>query len=212
MNERWVCKRCYADNEGPASACVRCGLLRGAEATDADRASWAAETGAPQSATSAPSWQRYLRFWWIPALVVALAVGYLTTAKRDSGGEITGSGTLQIEDVRVGDCFDVGEADEVGEVNAGPCTDPHGYEMFHLARWNGADTYPSDDAMLDFIIDTCVPVFEAYVGMSYETSVIDFVPFTPTEEGWEDGDRVIQCALVDPGNERLTTSLRSANR
>jgi hypothetical protein len=111
------------------------GKARGAEATDADRASWAAETGAPQPATSTPSWQRYLRFWWIPALVVALAVGYLTTAKRDSGGEITGSGTLQIQDVRVGDCFDVGEADEVSEVNAGPCTDPHGYEMFHLATW-----------------------------------------------------------------------------
>ncbi|HET8776174.1 MAG TPA: septum formation family protein [Candidatus Limnocylindria bacterium] len=212
MNERWVCKRCYADNDGPASACVRCGLLRGAEATDADRATWAAAVGAPPPATNSPSWQRYLRFWWIPALVVALGVGYLTTAKRDSAGSITDSGSLQIQDVRIGDCFDVGDEEEVSEVAAGPCTDPHGYEMFHLATWSGADAYPTDDAMLDFIIQACVPVFEEYVGMSYETSVIDFVPFTPTEEGWNDGDRVVQCALVDPGNERLTASLRNANR
>lgn len=186
--------------------------MRGAEATDADRAGWASAAGGAAPATDGGGWQRFLRYWWVPALAIVLVVGYLTTARRDGAGAITDSGTLQIQDLRVGDCFDVGDADEVSEVDAGPCTDPHGYEMFHLATWSGADAYPSDDAMLDFIIQACVPVFDDYVGMSYETSVIDFVPFTPTEDGWNDGDRVVQCALVDPGNEQLTTSLRNANR
>jgi len=84
--------------------------------------------------------------------------------------------------------------------------------MFHFASWDGGDAYPTDDAMLDFIIAACVPQFEAYVGMSYESSVLDFVPFTPTEDGWADGDRVVQCALVGATNEQLTTSLRGANR
>jgi hypothetical protein len=212
MNERWVCKRCYADNDEPASACVRCGLLRGAEATEADRADWATAAGVPLPATAAPAWRRYLRFWWIPVLAVVVGVGYLTAAKRDGAGAISDSGTLQIEEVRVGDCFDIEDAEEISEVAAGPCTDPHGYEMFHLATWSGPDGYPTEDAMLDFIFQACVPVFEDYVGMSYETSVIDFVPFTPTEGGWNDGDRVVQCALYDPGNEQLTTSLRNANR
>jgi hypothetical protein len=212
MNERWVCKRCFADNEEGDSACVRCGLLRGSEATDTDRAGWAAAAGSPAPAAADAGWKRYVRFWWVPVLAVVLGVGYLTSARRDDGGAITDAGSLQIQDLRVGDCFDVEEADEVSEVDAGPCTDPHGYEMFHLARWSGAQAYPTDDAMLDFIIQACVPQFEAYVGMSYETSVLDFVPFTPTEEGWADGDRVVQCALVGAPDEQLTTSLRNANR
>jgi hypothetical protein len=198
VNERWVCKRCFADNEEGNSACTRCGLLRG--------------TAVDAPATAEPAWQRYRRFWWIPVLAVVLGVGYLTSARRDGGGAITDAGSLQIQDLRVGDCFDVEEADEVSEVDAGPCTDPHGYEMFHFASWDGGDAYPTDDAMLDFIIAACVPQFEAYVGMSYESSVLDFVPFTPTEDGWADGDRVVQCALVGATNEQLTTSLRGANR
>ncbi len=45
MSERWVCKRCFADNEETDSACVRCGLLRGAEATESDQATWGSQPG-----------------------------------------------------------------------------------------------------------------------------------------------------------------------
>jgi hypothetical protein len=211
VNERWVCKRCFADNDEPSPACVQCGLIRGAESTDADRAQWDAAQ-APSAPSATDGWRRYLRFWWVPVLGVALVVGYLTNARRDDAGAISEGGTLQIEDLRIGDCFDFEDADEISSVDARPCTDAHGYEMFHLASWSGADAYPTDDAMVDFIIGACVPVFEQYVGVSYETSAIDFVPFTPTEEGWGAGDRVIQCALVDPSDAQLTTSLRNANR
>ena len=49
MNERWVCKRCFADNEASSGACVKCGLTRGAESSESDRAAWVAASpaGAP---------------------------------------------------------------------------------------------------------------------------------------------------------------------
>jgi hypothetical protein len=211
VNERWVCKRCFADNEDGNSACQRCGLTRGAESTDDDRAAWSAATG-PSGAGVGGGLQRYLRFWWIPVVAVVLVVGYLTGARRDDAGSISDGGTLQIEDLRVGDCFDFEDAEEISEVQARPCGEPHGYEMFHVATWSGPDQFPSDDTMIDFVIDACVPAFEQYVALSYESSTLDFVPFTPTEQGWDAGDRVVQCALLDPQRASLSSSLRDAHR
>lgn len=207
MADRWVCKRCFADNEDADAACARCGLARGAEVGEADRATWTAD-----EVGDGRGWSRLLRFWWIPVMVVVLAVGYLTTARRDDGGSISEAGTLHIEDLRVGDCFDFENAEEISEVDARPCTEPHGYELFHVATWSGSDAYPDEDALVDFVIGNCVPAFDQYVGVPYEASAIDFVPFTPTEEGWDAGDRVIQCALIDPQQPSLTSSLRGADR
>lgn len=213
MNERWVCKRCFADNEDTASACHRCGLTRGAEASQTDAAEWAAS--APAQGESG-GWQQWLRFWWIPAIVIALAVGYFTTARRDDGGQITDGGTLSVEDLRVGDCFvfvgDDEEAEEISEVDARPCGEAHEYEIYHVSTIAQEGAYPSDSEWLDHIINACSPSFEEYVGRSYESSVLEIVPFTPTEAGWDDGDRLIQCAVLDPGDEALTSSLRNADR
>lgn len=211
MNERWVCKRCFADNNETDAACVRCGLTRGAESTPVDQATWASQASSPV-ATQQPGWRRWIRFWWIPALAIFLAVGYLASARRDDGGEITAGGTLSIEDVRVGDCFTFEEADEIGSVDARRCDEPHDYEMFHVATWTGDSSYPTEDAMTDFVANACIPAFSEYVGRTYDASRLDFVHFVPLEQGWEDGDRVFQCAMFDPDAPELSESLRNANR
>jgi hypothetical protein len=211
VNERWVCKRCFADNEESDIACQRCGLTRGAEATQADQSTWASQAGAGATTRSSgrPAW---LRFWWIPALAVVLAVGYFASARRDDGGSITAGGTLSIEDLRVGDCFNSDETDEISSVDARRCDEVHEYEMFHVATWTAGDTYPTEDAMVGFIFEECVPAFETYVGRSFQASRLDFVHFVPVEEGWNAGDRVFQCAMFDPEVAELTESLRNANR
>ena len=215
MNERWVCKRCFADNDDMASACHRCGLIRGADASETDAAAWSASSEAG-TASESGGWQRWLRFWWIPAIVIALAVGYFTNARRDDGGAIAEGGTLSVEDLRPGDCFvfvgDDEQAEEISEVDARPCSEPHEYEIYHVSTVNQDGSYPTDDAWLTHIIDACSSSFESYVGRAYEASVLEIVPFTPTEAGWDDGDRVIQCAVLDPGEAQLTSSLRDADR
>ena len=213
MTGRWVCKRCFADNDETDSACARCGLIRGADATDADQAGWAAQ---PSTAPAAEGgWRRWLRFWWIPAIIVALAVGYFTNARRGDDGGINEGGTLQVGDLRVGDCFDLSEATatEISEVDAKPCTEAHEYEMFHITTWTGAgDAYPTDDEWVTFFLEDCTSGFADFVGHDYRTSELDFVPFTPTTEGWDDGARVVQCAVVDPSDTELTESLQDAAR
>ena len=37
-------------------------------------------------------------------------------------------------------------------------------------------------------------------------------PITPTEDGWNDGDHSVQCAMHDPNNAELTESLKDAAR
>jgi Septum formation len=212
VSDRWVCKRCFADNDEPMATCQRCGLLRGAESTATDQQGWAASEAAA-SPPSDPGWRRWLRFWWVPALGIVLLVGYLASARRDGAGEITAGGTLSIEEVRVGDCFDFAQdQEEVSEVDARRCDEPHAYEMFHVATWGGSSDYPSDDQMVSFVLDECLPAFERFVGLAYETSELDFDYFVPLEAGWAAGDRVFQCALYDPGDRAVTTSLEGAAR
>jgi Septum formation len=212
MNERWVCKRCFADNEAADGSCRHCGLARGSEATPADQATWAATRAEAAQPSRRPAW---LRYWWVPILALSLVVGYVVSVRRDDSGAISAGGTLAIEDLQVGDCFTLGEeeADAVSEVDAMPCDEAHEYELFHVATWNDpASGYPTEDAMLDFVVAECVPAFERYVGTGFEQSQLDFVQFVPLEEGWDAGDRVFQCALYDPASAQLTESLEGAGR
>jgi Septum formation len=213
VNERWVCKRCFADNDDTNVACHRCGLARGAEATETDQAAWAAQAGAgPVAQGEQPAWQRWARYWWIPVLVVVLAVGYLLSARRGDDGSLTSAGNVGVDDLRAGDCFNTGDDVEISDVDGVPCSEAHEYEVFAVATHEGDGTFPSD-AELDGIFSlVCEPPFEEYVGEPYATSAIWGTMISPSEESFSDGDREYICVLYDPDNAALTTSLRNANR
>jgi hypothetical protein len=230
---RWVCHRCYASNDATATACVRCGLERGADPTTAPAGSadpagspdpGAADLGgaAPQEPQWAPPppaparpWWRQLavRFWWVGLIVVFAVGGLIFNARRDDSGQITNSGNLQISDLRVGDCFNRKDpdAEEVGEVEAKPCTENHQYELFHAADMSGGD-YPSDDAVTAFLQAECAPAFGSFVGMEYEASLLEVIYFTPSTDGWDDGDHSVECAVYDPNDAQLTSTLKSSAR
>lgn len=212
MNERWVCKRCFADNEDSATVCANCELVRGAESSEADRAWWAASTGAPQPGASDAGGTRWLRFAWIPVVAIVVLVGFFASARRDDTGLIAAGGTLSVADLRIGDCFNVADADEISEVDAHPCNESHRYELFHVATWDAGGDYPTEQAMIDFVIRECVPAFDDYVGMAFQRSTLDFIHFAPLEAGWIAGDRIFQCALFDPFDEELHESLEGVAR
>lgn len=223
MNERWVCKRCFADNEDSSVACHRCGLTRGAEASQADQAGWTAESGASGGApvaqqTQRSGWTRWLRFWWIPAVVIVVAVGFFTQARRGDSGEINSGGTVSVDDLRPGDCFSRNEDEDlISEVDGIPCGELHDYEVFALVT-HDAPAFPTDPEMDAVFVNKCSPPFASYVGEPYETSALWGTMITPSEDTWADGDRSFICVLYQ-GDEAnpdvvvpITGSMQGANR
>jgi hypothetical protein len=206
VNERWVCKRCFADNDDTNAACIRCGLLRGAEAPAEDQSTWAARTAPGEP----PLWRRLVGYWWIPALGIALLVGYLTTAQRGADGSLTSTGRVSVDDLRPGDCFST-DATELTDVDGVPCTEEHAYEVFAVDTHQAA-SFPSDDEMESVFFSLCPDPFEDYVGRSYADSALWASMITPSEESWADGDRTFICYLYDPDDEALTASMRDAAR
>jgi hypothetical protein len=163
--------------------------------------------------TSTPLWRRIPIGWLIVGvLVIAGGIGgYLFSAGRSATGEITRSGDMAANDLRVGDCFDLKEpdADEVSDVTAHPCTEAHEYEVFYVGIVaDGA--YPGLDALTEFVLDNCEPAFGGYVGTAYTDSRLDFSWLYPSDDSWGDGDRSVQCAAYDPANSVLTVSLRGS--
>jgi len=213
VDERWVCKRCFADNDGATGECARCGLIRGSEVSDADRQAWASAAGLPDpTRAEQPGWRRWLRFWWVPALVVFLAVGYFTTARRDDGGSVTSRGSVSIEDLRAGDCFDVGDEEEISQVDGIPCDEPHRYEVFAIADYD-ANTYPASDDQLELAFQSvCTAPFEGYVGTPYLDSALFAWFISPTETGWNGGDHEFICYLFEEDEGPMSESMESSGR
>jgi hypothetical protein len=209
VNQRWVCKRCFADNDDTAIACTKCGLTRGSEAPPADQAQWA------QAAAPVPppkeGWTKWLKFAWIPIVVVVLAVGYFLSARRDSSGQIESGGTLSVQDLQVGDCFDVADEEEfISDVDAVPCGDPHDYEVYHVQDYETA-AFPTDTELQAITDEICIGTFQTYVGVAYVDSELYALPITPSEESFGEGDREYICVLYEPDVE-LTGSMAGANR
>jgi len=211
VTDRWVCKRCFADNNETDAACQRCGMIRGAESTPADQTTWAAQ-GRAAAATPDPGWRRWIRFWWIPAIAIGLGVGYLTTAQRGDDGSLSTAGNVSVDDLRVGDCFNTVADGEITDVDGVPCTQAHEYEVFSLASYEGDGTFPPDSALDGIFMQICEPGFEAYVGMPWDTSEIYGSMISPSEESWSSGDRAFTCVLYDPEDAQLTESLAGVSR
>ncbi len=216
ISERWVCRRCFADNQASAESCTRCSLGRFADPSQADQADRRDPvTGAPlptwQPAAplgqARPTWQRLLRFWWVGAIVVVLAVGWFANARRGNNGQINDSGTLGVNDLRVGDCFNRGTTTEVKDVDAVPCAEPHQYELFHVFDLTGSG-YPADAELDSQSAAACAPAFASYVGTDYQASSLSISTLCPTSDGWDGGDRAVQCLVDNNAETKVTGSVR----
>lgn len=125
-------------------------------------------------------------------------------ATRDENGEvIEGTDTGDVFLLQVGDCINDSELEDVvTTLPIVPCSEPHESEIFAEAELEG-DTYPGDEAVGTQADEICYNEFAGFVGLDYETSVLEYYPFTPLAEGWAQGDRLVSCVIYDP--EALTT-------
>ena len=220
MYGRWVCPRCYESNEANAGECARCGLERGADPSQAASSLEGLTPSTEQpwapvaKQSQRPAWQQLLvRFGWV-GVVIAIAIGgVILNAKRDDAGQISGGGNLQVQDLRIGDCFNLKDeaADNVSEVDAKPCAEAHHYELYQDASLSEGD-YPAADQLKAYAEQECMGAFLSYVGVTYQNSTLEVLYFTPTSDAWGHGDRSVQCAAYDPAQATLTGSLKGARR
>ena len=137
--------------------------------------------------------------------------GLVLDADRAETGEVAKPGDLTAIDLRVGDCFDLKDpqAEQIGDVAARPCAQPHEFEMFFTGSMPEG-TFPGQSVFEEFMNTNCMPAFSAYVGKRYEDSELDMYWLAPSVEGWAQGDRSVQCAVFHPRIHQLTESLKGS--
>ena len=207
---RWVCLRCFEPNDEALPACAACGLPRGTQPAPHEVA---AQPAGPLAATRGTLLSVVMRFWWVIPMVAIGIGGILFSAQRGDDGQVSRSGDMIVSDLRAGDCYDLKDAsaEEVNDVTARPCAEPHEFEMMFVGSVQG-DAYPTDADFDVWLERNCLPAFADYVGAEYQTSVLDIAWFTPTQDAWDDGDHTLQCAVYDPGDTQLTGTLRGTRR
>jgi hypothetical protein len=153
----------------------------------------------------------------VSAVTVAVLLGGCSgddgEPRRDASGNVTETaGAADVFDVRVGDCLgDFGDSEQVSDVAVVPCEDEHAQEVYATAQVPDGGDLPSDDDLQAQAQETCTTQFQAYVGLAYEESALDFTWLQPTAESWDQGDRELVCLVYDPAGP-VTGSLQGANR
>ncbi len=118
-----------------------------------------------------------------------------------------------VGDLNVGDCFDeptIGQT--VEDVQHHPCTDAHTGEVVFLHDLPDAKdvVYPSDTEFATRIDALCVPAFDAYTGLDFQSDPTWTMGyFTPTSEGWAGGDRGVTCYAARIDSKPTTTSIKA---
>jgi hypothetical protein len=120
---------------------------------------------------------------------------------------------VDYSDLRVGDCVDVPEGDDVGALRRVPCTGPHDAEVFgvltHPAEIGAP--YPGSDGLIAFAGEACLgQVFTEYVGVPRDASQLKHFEIVPRQSAWDDGHRELVCAVDADGP--LTGSVRGSGR
>ena len=129
---------------------------------------------------------------------------------RGDNGEILEGGGLGVFAMQTGDCFNLPDGFEVVSIEAIPCTLAHDAEVYKMFDLDDG-TYPGDEAV-DMAADQgCYEQFRPFVGVAYESSVLDIFSLIPREEGWNElDDREVVCSVVSFDGSKLTGSQAGA--
>jgi hypothetical protein len=118
--------------------------------------------------------------------------------------------------LQAGDCFNDPEDfdEEVFDVAAVPCSEPHDNEAFavqSLAAAFPGDAFPGQDALWEHSYEICSgALFDSYVGTRFLDSGLDVFSFTPSSESWDEGDREFVCAVYRLDLGQLTGTARDS--
>jgi hypothetical protein len=185
--------RALAEQQGePVPVDIPAGQLQVPPPTDTDQDTWSAPTTEWEARQAQKSSRAATTSWIKPviSLVVFAVLGFGFIAAQLDGSE-------PIDQLAVGDCFDAGDAAEVYNVPVIDCNELHSSELYGTVEIVGFDsTYPGDDPLYEWVNARCEEQFSGYVGEPYEDSRYWIEVFMPTEDGWDDEDRLGLCTVV----------------
>ena len=139
----------------------------------------------------------------IALIAVSVSVGLLAgcaTPAPSPRSEDATDADVSVLSLQVGSCLnDVDQpiAQELTEIPAVPCEEPHQSEVYAEVLVEEA-SFPGIDAVTAFAIERCEAEFERFVGLPYAESTLSFHYYYPTQNSWAIGDRSVFCVLYDP--------------
>jgi len=128
---------------------------------------------------------------WIIGIVVALMT--TSSAERGPDGQVETAGTVNAEDLQVGDCPEALIEGNQPTVDLVPCTQPHEAEVIATFNLEG-NAFPGEDEVFRFAEGGCskripdlLPAEAPNYGLFY---------LAPTADSWRQGDREVICLLT----------------
>ena len=139
---------------------------------------------------------------------------------RSDNGEIVEAGDVGVLVLKVGDCVQLppefksqllgttSEPFTFSSFSAVPCTELHDAELFSISTFNLSE-FPGEDALMDKFSDSCLDDYATYSGVDYDLGPHIVFPIVPTADGWEQGDRNLQCFAIMANGERLGATIKN---
>ena len=128
---------------------------------------------------------------WV-AVIIAVVV---TSADRDSSGEITGAGEVSAFSLQVGDCLNgIEESESITSLPAVPCDQPHEAEVFGMFDLPEGD-YPTEDELVAQADAGCANRMAMYAPEAMSDPTIGFFYIYPLEQAWP-ADREVVCLAI----------------
>jgi hypothetical protein len=143
--------------------------------------------------------------FWTLAIAAAFVSVVLTSAGRDSTGEITESGDVSATALQVGDCLnDIEESQMITSFPAVPCDQPHEAEVIGTFDLPDGD-YPTEDELVAQADQGCVDEMARYAPEAMSNPALGFLYIYPLKQAWP-ADREVVC-LVTSSDGTMTGSL-----
>ena len=150
-----------------------------------------------------------------------------TVSRINPGLDLQASPTLQrLSRLKAGDCLVAppSHIEEAGTfwvtmpywpdpVHVVPCSQPHSAEVLFVGDiWDEDEANPGQEAIDAATAARCEFEFEAYVGVPWATSILDYQTWNVWAPDWDRGDRQIGCVAFVHGGNDLEASIRGSAR
>lgn len=161
----------------------------------------------PESRRKPPNAKLVMVAAAIGALLI-LTVSILLNWPMESGkvGGPAGIGEAPAPEVvfetRAGECLNWTEPD-AADIRKVTCAEPHLFEVtgpYDLREFGPTAPFPSTQQWQEVKQQRCIEVSDQYLGGRFDKEGRFTVgAFTPSQDGWADGDRTLHCGLQQPG-------------